>query len=238
VLAAASPLLFDRQGNATVQLAGNDLLLSDATMRQLAMGANRALLGSEIIQFAEATPLGGGLWTLAGLWRGRGGTEGALAGHVLGERFILLDGSGLALDPQAVGSTPNALIAAIGLGDSVPVTTPISLRGIGFRPPSPVHGRIATLTTGAKRLTWTRRARGGWLWPDSVETPLAEQSEAYDVSFGLAAAPLARWQVASPQLELTAGELAPLLAALPQGPFTIRQIGDLAWSDPLTLALS
>jgi hypothetical protein len=33
-------------------------------------------------------------------------------------------------------------------------------------------------------------------------------------------------------------ELAPLLAALPQGPFTIRQIGDRAWSEPLTVNLS
>ena len=237
VLPQASPLLFDRHRSVTVQLVASDLLLTDATMRQLAMGANRALLGGEIIQFADATPLGSGLWTLTGLWRGRGGTESALASHTLGERFILLDGSGLALDPQAVGSTPGALIAAIGLGDSVPVTAPIALRGIGFRPPSPVHGRIEALTTGAKRLSWVRRARGGWLWPDGVETPLGEQSEAYDVTFGVAAAPLARWQVASPALELAAAELAPLIAALPQGPFTIRQIGDLAWSEPLTLTL-
>jgi hypothetical protein len=82
-----------------------------------------------------------------------------------------------------------------------------------------------------------RRGRGGWLWPDGVETPLGEQSEAYDVTFGVAAAPLTRWQVASPALELTAAELAPLIAALPQGPFTIRQIGDLAWSEPLSIAL-
>jgi hypothetical protein len=230
-------LLFDRQRSVTVQLVATDLLLSDATMRQLAMGANRALLGSEIIQFADATPLGAGLWTLSGLWRGRGGTETAVASHTLGERFILLDGSGVALDPQAVGTTPNALIAAIGLGDSAPVTAPIALRGIGLRPPAPVHGRIAALAAGAKRLTWVRRARGGWLWQDGVDTPLNEQTEAYDVRFGPAAAPLARWQVTTPQLELGAAELAPLLAAFPQGPFTIRQIGDLAWSEPLTVAL-
>ncbi len=237
VLPAASPLLFDRHRSVTVQLVGGDLLLTDATMRQLAMGANRALLGSEIVQFAMATPLSDGLWTLSGLWRGRGGTEAAIASHLIGERFILLDGSGLALDPQLVGSTPDALIAAIGLGDIAAVTAPIALRGIGFRPLTPVHGQVRGLVSGSTRLTWVRRARGGWLWQDGVETPLNEQNEAYDVTFGLAAAPLARWQVTAPLLELSAAELAPLLAALPQGPFTIRQIGDLARSDPLTVAL-
>ena len=28
-------------------------------------------------------------------------------------------------------------------------------------------------------LEWTRRARGAWGWPDSIETPLNEQAEAY-----------------------------------------------------------
>ncbi len=233
-----SPLLFDRHSSVVVQLVASDLLLTNATMRQLAMGANRALLGNEIVQFGDATPLGNGLWSLSGLWRGRGGTEAAIAAHAAGERLILLDGSGLALDPQAVGSTPGALIAAIGLGDTVPVTAPIALRGIGLRPPAPVHGRIAALASGATRLSWVRRARGGWLWQDGVETPLNEQSEAYDVTFGLAAAPLARWQVATPSLELGSAELAPLVTALPQGPFTVRQIGDLAWSEPLTVSLS
>ena len=236
-LPEASPLLFDRHGSVTVQLAANDLDLTDATMRQLAMGANRALIGNEIIQFATASPLGAGSWKLSGLWRGRGGTEAAVAGHAIGDRFILLDGTGVPLDPEAVGSTPEAVVAAIGLGDPAPVTAPILLRGIGYRPPSPVHGRAQTLPGGGLRLTWTRRARGGWLWQDGVDVPLNEQIESYDVTFGPPLAPLARWQSPVPQLDLTAGELAPLISALPQGVFTIRQIGDRAWSDPLTLQL-
>jgi hypothetical protein len=236
-LGTASPLLFDRHRMVTVQLVGTDLALSDATMRQLAMGANRALLGSEIIQFASADPLGGGLWALSGLWRGRGGTESAISTHAVGDRFVLLDGTAVTLDPEAVGGTPEALIAAIGLGDSAPVTSTIALRGIGHRPPSPVHGCAVFLASGGLRLSWTRRARGGWLWQDGVDTPLNEQSEAYDVTFGLPSAPLARWVVSTQFLVLSQIELAPLLAALPQGPFTIRQIGDRAWSEPLTVNL-
>lgn len=236
VLAGASPLLFDRHSRAVVDLAGADLALTNATIRQLAMGANRALLGNEIIQFANAEPLGSGQWRLSGLLRGRGGTESAVAGHQIGEPFVLLDGSGVTLDPALVGTVPQTQIVAIGLGDSTPVSAPIALSGIGFRPPSPVHPQWQVQAGGSHGLRWTRRARGAWLWLDGVDVPLNEQSEAYEVTFGLAGNPYRRWDLPEPALVLTAGDLAALLAAVPQGRFAIRQRGDRALSDELVIA--
>lgn len=236
VLPSASPLLFDRQHSVVVTLAGADLGLGDATMRQLAMGANRALLGQEIIQFANAVPLGSGQWRLSGLWRGRGGTEAAIAMHLAGERFILLDGSGIALDPQAVGEAPGTLLAALGLGDPVPVTCPIAMRGIGTRPLAPVHGRAATLADGSLRLSWTRRARGAWQWQDSADVPLNEQAEAYTVSFASETTPVGFWEVSAPELLLDAASLAALLAALPTGTFRVAQRGDRGISAALVIA--
>lgn len=237
ILPAASPLLFDRHGAVSVVLVGADLMMSDATMRQLAMGANRALLGSEVIQFARAEPLGSGKWRLSGLWRGRGGTEAAVAAHAAGEPFLLLNGSGTVLDPEAVGQVPGTVLAAIGLGDSLPVTAPIGLRGIGLRPPAPVHGRCVTLANADRQLSWVRRARGAWLWQDGVDTPLNEHAEAYDVAFGPVLAPLARWQTPIPALTVPFSQLAPLLALAPTGPFAIRQRGDRALSEPLIVQL-
>ena len=231
-LLTASPLLFDRQSSVTVELVGSDFQLSDATMRQLAMGANRAALGSEIFQFAQAQPLGGALWRLTGLWRGRGGTEGAIAIHAAGERFVLLDGNGSILDAAAVGDTPSALIAAIGLADISPVTVPIALRGIGVRPLAPVHASVSRGAANALVLSWTRRARGGWAWPDGVELPLNEQNEAYVVAFGIANA-IAGWECSSPTLTLSAAEYDGLLAAAPGGTFWVRQRGDRGVSEPL-----
>lgn len=235
-LPPASPLLFERQHSVTVTLAGADLTLGDATMRQLAMGANRALLGLEIIQFANAVPLGGGQWRLSGLWRGRGGTEAAIAMHLAGEPFILLDGSGIALDPQAVGEAPGTLLAALGLGDPVPATCPIALRGIGTRPLAPVHGRAATLADGALRLSWTRRARGAWQWQDSADVPLNEQAEAYTVSFGSETTLVGFWEVSAPELLLDAASFAALLAASPTGAFRVAQRGDRGISAALAIA--
>ena len=236
-LPPASPLLFDRQRSVTVMLIADDLQLLDATMRQLSMGANRALLGEEIIQFAQAEPLGSGRWKLTGLWRGRGGTESAIGQHSAGERFVLLDGSGTALDAQAIGETPKAVIAAIGAGDSAPVIAPIALRGIGNRPLAPVHGTLTLSADGTLALRWTRRARGTWTWLDLVEAPLGEQFEAYSVTFGSTNQILASWELAQPVLILTSAERSTLSAALPLGSFMIRQRGDRGISLPLTISL-
>lgn len=237
-LGSATPLLFDRHNSVTIQLVAPDLVLGNATMRQLAMGANRALLGSEIIQFAQAVQLSASQWHLSGLWRGRGGTEQAVASHASGESFVLLDGSGTQLDPALVGQVPDTLVAALGLGDAAPVTAPIALRGIGARPLSPVHLRFETLPSGTTRLSWVRRARGAWFWQDGAEVALGEQTEAYGVTFGTATTVLATWQTGQPWLELDAAEFAALTSAAPGGSFTVRQIGDRAQSLPASLAIA
>lgn len=237
-LPAASPLVFDRHGEVTVTLVGTDLALTDATMRQLAMGANRALLGAEIIQFGQALPLGSAKWQLSGLWRGRGGTESAVSGHAAGDRFVLLDGSGTLLDAEAVGTVPGTLIAAIGLADASPVTAPIALRGIGLRPLSPVHGSVTTLPDGTVRVAWIRRARGAWTWDDGVETPLNEQAEAWFITYGAGGFPIASWESPGSALLLPAAEFAALVASAPGGAFRAAQRGDRGVSQPLVIPLT
>ncbi|MFM5895187.1 MAG: phage tail protein [Novosphingobium sp.] len=232
-LPRGSPLLFDRHASVTVDLVPGDLPLTDATMRQLAMGANRAALGSEIIQFASAVPLGSRQWRLSGLWRGRGGTESAIASHTAGERFVLLDGTAITLDPVAVGETPGALIAAIGLADTAAATSTIALRGIGARPLAPVHAKAVRGGASAIELSWTRRSRGGWTWTDGVDLPLNEQNEAYTVTFGTGTAVAASWDCPGPNLSISAAVYGSLIAAMPSGTFAVRQHGDRGVSEPL-----
>lgn len=236
VLPPASPLLFDRHSGVEVTLAGPDFELVDATMRQLAMGANRAIVGEEIIQFGRAEPLSPGCWRLSGLWRGRGGTETAVGRHEVGERFILLDDAGIALDTAKLGSTTHSRILAIGLGDEEPAVSRIALAGIGFRPPHPVHPIWSRLPDGTFRLRWTRRARGAWLWLDGVDTPLGEQAEGYDITFGLPKQPVAQWLTDLPAFELSPDALANLIDFAPAGRFSVRQRGDRALSDQLLIA--
>lgn len=236
VLAPANPLLFDRSATVTVELVAIDMALSDATPRLMAGGENRALLGGELIQFSHAVPLGNRRWRLEGLLRGRGGTESAIAAHSAGERFILLDGQPVDLDPVKVGTAAGTLIAATGLGDTTPVESPIAMQGITRRPLSPVHGLAHSLSGNSLQLTWTRRARGAWSWLDGVDTPLHEQAETYLVTYGPLAAPAAIWAITAPSLTIDSVQRAALTASLPGECFRVRQQGTYALSEPLVLA--
>lgn len=235
-LAPADPLLVDRRSQIDVQLVGSGVELASATLAQLLAGANRALLGNEVIQFAEATPLGSGAWRLTGLLRGRGGTESAaLAGHAIGATFILLDEALVPIDAALVGSSPAAMIIASGLGDESTVACTVAGRGVTLRPLVPVHPKRILGTDGTLTLQWIRRARGAWTWTDGVDVPLNEQTEAYQVGYGPVDAPAAVWEVGQPTLQVPAASLAELSATLPGGLFHVRQRGSHALSDPLLL---
>jgi hypothetical protein len=235
-LAPASPLMIDRRNTLTVQLIGEDMILADATLRQLAMGANRALVGNEIIQFCRATPLGGGQWRLDTLLRGRGGTEQAIANHAAGEAFVLLDDALAVLDGSAAAHSPATRVKAIGAADEGPASADILCRGLTQKPLFPVHPRAVRLADGSLQLTWVRRARAAWLWRDQVDTPLHEQSEAYEVLLGSEAEALSIWVTSAPELTIPAATVSELMAAHPGRPLIVRQRGSYASSAPLYLA--
>jgi len=235
-LPPASAVLFDRQASVEIELVSADFQLLDASLEDLAAGANRALIGAEVIQFAAATALGGAHWRLSGLLRGRGGTEqAAQAGHAAGAPFVLLDGMPVAVDPAKLDPTGATSLAAIGLADSAPVVAPIANAGLTLRPMTPVHPRVKLLIGGGLALSWTRRARGGWMWPDGVEAPLNEQAEAYLVGLGDADHPIVRWEVGRPELELGPATAVQLASEHPGQPLWVRQVGSFAASPPLLL---
>ena len=236
-LAPASPLLFDRQSLLTVQLLAPDMALAGASAQQMIAGANRALIGNEFIQFGTAVALGQGQWQIGNLLRGRGGTEGAIGGHLAGDPFVLLDSAPVTLATGLAGTNGNPSIAALGLADPSPAESPIWDRGISLRPLSPVHGQIARAADGSLRLGWTRRARGAWIWADGVDVPLVEETEAYQVSYGPLGAPVSQWSVVAPSLALDAGTTASLGSVLAGGQFWVRQSGTYALSDPLYLGV-
>lgn len=225
----------DRSNSVDITLANDTLALVDANARQLAEGANRALLGTEIIQFGRAVPLGGASWRLEQLLRGRGGTESAMDMHATGEAFALLDESLVELDKAKISNGADVRIAAIGLGDADPVESAIACRGIATRPLSPVHGVADPQSDGGLSLRWTRRARGGWIWSDYVDEPLKEETEAYRVGYGPALRPYAFWEVGSPELILSATTLGDLVASHGHDALWVRQIGTYQLSDALHL---
>lgn len=233
-LAPGQSFLFDRGGYCEVNLLSDDFALLNASMSGLANGANRALVGSEIIQFATAERIEGSQWRISGLLRGRGGTEAcALKGHPSGAPFVLLDGRPLAIEPSTLGTATD--LAATGLADSDPVVSPIRNAGSTLRPLQPVHPKINWQPDGAIELAWKRRSRGAWEWLDNVDAALNEQSERYQVGIGPVFQPVRIWETVEPCLHIGAAEASDIFAAHPGRDIWVRQIGSYGTSAPSLL---
>lgn len=235
-LGASPAMRFEAAQSLDVTFASPDPGLRNVNAEALLRGANRLLVGSEVVQFAQAESLGSSDWRLHGLLRGRGGTEAhALAGHPLGETVVLLDDRLAEIGPGQLTATPPAMIAAIGLGDETPAYAALRNAESSIAPLSPVHPHGTMGPGGDMSWCWIRRSRGSWAWPDTVDVPLVEESEAYLVGVGPVSAPLRSWQVTEPRLELSASEYSTLLSDTAGQPVWVRQVGSHALSPPLLL---
>jgi len=220
-----------------VQLAASDLAFQNTDVTGLANGANRLMVGDELIQFLEAQSLGNGNWRLSGLLRARAGTEpAALRGHLEGTSVVLLNEQPIPLDPSLIPSGAAVRVAAIGLADDDPVFTQLQNAGLSRRAIMPVAPRARAQSDDSWHLCWTRRARGQWTWPEGVEVPLVEERESYTVGYGPTDAPFAAWSVSEPEFLMQASERASLLANHGPAELWVKQIGSYGESPSLLLA--
>ena len=90
VLDAGPDHLFDADNEALVTLLNPAMSLESVDDARLLAGANRAMVGGELIQFGRAEAAGPGEWRLSRLLRGRAGTDARTA-HAAGTPFVLLD---------------------------------------------------------------------------------------------------------------------------------------------------
>ena len=231
-LGPAGSALVDADRSVEVALLNDSFWLESCSDAELAAGANLALLGSELMQFGRAEPLGGGRFRLSRLLRGRRGTEAAAWGHGAGEPFALLE-------PETMLSVPIPLFAigagavaiAAGIGDpSAGVEAELMVTGEAVRPPSPVHLAARERDDGALAISWVRRSRMGWTWTDDGETPLSEEREHYAIL--LSSGPTSRsFETSEPRLVYALGERHADGIAFPVT-IAVRQVGTFAVSRP------
>lgn len=79
----------DTHNVCQVEIKTPNALLESTTLAGMLNRRNRALIGDEIVNFADADEVTPGVWELSHWLRGRLGTD-AVA-HSIGERFVLLD---------------------------------------------------------------------------------------------------------------------------------------------------
>jgi hypothetical protein len=232
----SSATYFEEHASLLISTINEDAPLSSTTINGLANGENRILIGDEVVQFLCVEPIDPTHWRLSGLLRGRGGTEHLAAQtHPAGTRAILINDAISPLDSNLLPSSGAAQLAAIGLGDEAPVSATINVTGVSRVPPSPVHPKFDVKSDGSWLFCWTRRSRGQWRWPDSIETPLVEESENYLVGCGPVDDPHVTWQTTEPQLALSPAQALALHTDHFEEKIWVRQIGTLGLSPALLI---
>lgn len=236
-LAAGSEYLVDTANALTVTLFNPSMTLESVGDAALLAGANRAMVGDELLQFGSAAPTAPATWRLSRLLRRRAGSGGA-AGHAAGAPFVLLnDNAGLLLpEPLAAAAgSGTARLQWARRGDVAMTDLDVPAGGLATRPLSPVHGRVDADGVGGVILSWRRRSRIDPGWRDEVDLPPGEAREACQVRVVPPVAGVGPWECAVPMLAIAAD----MIAALPTGAVAeIRQLGDFGLSLPHLVPLA
>lgn len=203
--------VWDRVNTVRVYLRRGTL--SSATELAVLNGANAAVIGNEIIQFANATLIGNGVWELDTLLRHRIGTEwAAQSDHATNTRFVLLTATSIrAVEYPLADMNVARSYKAVTSGQALADGSVESFSGIGnsVKPLAPVKVQGVRDMSDNLTVTWIRRARLNADWQDGFDVPLDEPSEQYRVYVFTSAArtAIARTEdVTSPTWTYTAAE--------------------------------
>ncbi len=223
VLPAGTTSRWDRRSTLDVELAATDADLQSAGEAAVLAGANLAVVGNELIQFATATPLGPQRYRLSTLLRGRRGSENAIGGHSAGERFVLLDDRVATLDLPAEALGAPLLFKAVGPADDAATILPqaVTPGGVALRPLSPATVMIGRADNGDRIITWQRRSRAGFAWSDGTDAPLAEDSERYRITISNGSTIVRTADVTTPSWTYVAAAVASDAAAAATRSLTI-----------------
>ena len=151
VMGHATTVLAD--DSVEVQLIDQDQWLISCDDDALTGGVNFALIGDELVQFADARPLGAGRFRLTRLLRGRAGTEWAMPNHAIGDLFLL-----------------------VSVASMQPIALPVWARGSPITTTRSKTGALAPMSQLAHRPPRSPAANGGQQAVRSRATAIAAAS--------------------------------------------------------------
>lgn len=236
-LGDANPSYIDRLNSVDIELHNDSMLLSNADDERLLAGDNIAMIGNEIIQFAEVAPLSGTRYRLSRLIRGLGGTEDETGSHLVDENFSMLNAASmLEIEPVHYDPFVLATFFALGRDDLEPVSSTSVSPGRALLPWSPVHPRAHFRSGGDLDIRWTRRSRAGLVWADYVEVPIAEESENYRVV--VVSDPGIVIETSAPWIVIAADQIQQFRdAAIEQLQIHVHQLGRHGQSQPCVISI-
>jgi hypothetical protein len=178
---------FDYTGSVTVNVGAGVLTSSTEAGVLGSLTTNLAFLGSEAIQFVNATLVSPGVYTLTTLLRGRRGTEWARGTHTSGgEVFALYGLNGAAnLEISTAELYQSRYYKAVSDGQFVSAVAARTFtpNAVNLKPFSPVNG-FAYRVANDVLLSWIRRTRIPATMFSALAgaaIPLGETTEAYEV---------------------------------------------------------
>lgn len=173
---------FDEISSVTVVLSDGEL---EGVSETLSLGgSNLALVGDELIIFREAELIDEATYRLTGLLRGRFGTEHEMYSHAAGDRFVLLNAAKtLRIDTPAsdIGKVQLYKVVSFGLALEDAEVHAFMNTAVGMKPYSVVQIGGGRNAAGDIIIKWVRRNRIDGAWRDSVDIPMSETAELYDV---------------------------------------------------------
>lgn len=161
--------IWDDKADILLELDAADIPFESRSRTAVLAGANLLRVGEELLQFRAATPMGGNLFRLSGLLRGRYGTEQAVTSWPVGtpvqqlmpDRMLFLP-----MGADAIGR--QVTIAAVGRGDPAGGTEAVQeLEGQAVAPLAPVHVRARRMANGDITFSWVGRDRALFEWVSS-----------------------------------------------------------------------
>jgi hypothetical protein len=183
VLPSGPTHVWDRTSTVDVYLVNGTL--ENRSEADVLNGANRALIGGEIIGFATATLIAANTYRLSVLLRGFRNTEDQVGTHAVNEDFCWLNvGFGVFnVNPLWVGQTKyfKAVLSGGDIDDVDPISRVIT--GASLKPFSPTDPHSQRNASNDVTVSWKRRSRAIHDGFSASQPPLMEELERYEVEF-------------------------------------------------------
>lgn len=181
VLATGTVDVWDRSSKVEV-VVPDTVQLESRSEADVLNGANRCVIGSEVLAYQTATLIGHNTYELSVLARGLLDTWDEIGSHVVGERFVLDDDSVQFVDGIHGDVGVAVKLKAVTSGGSFDDVDPVDLtyEGSTIRPFAPMDIAGSRNATNDLAITWTRRTRADVRVLEQV-TPLLESAEEYEV---------------------------------------------------------
>lgn len=163
--------VWDTTTQITVQL--NSGVLESKSDLDVQNGANRCMVGQEMIHFATATLIGDKQYRLSRLLRGRQGTEWAVTTHQANELFVMIDDSlvKVSMDLSDRGNARQYKTVTIGSDVSVVTAETVAPKFTNMTCWTVAHGSAVKDTSGNWNINWIERPRYSVALMDYAEIP-------------------------------------------------------------------